>query len=76
MIIESNSFTKHLMMLFINSLIIMFVLIITEILLKNVSCYGFVQEYNTTVTLAWKSKLVSHYPSKGFLMLAQKSQPI
>ena len=45
-------------------------------LLNIVSCCGFVQEDTPTVFFTSRSKLVSYYLPKGFLMLAHKSQAI
>ena len=49
---------------------------ITEILLNIVSCYIFVQFENSTLILTCRSKLVSYYPSKGFLILERYSKAL
>ena len=46
---------------------------IPEVLLKIVSCLVYVQENNHTVILTCRSKLVSYYLSKGFLILEKYS---
>ena len=42
---------------------------IPEILFNIVSCYGFIQDNNSTLILRCRSKLVSYYLSKGFLII-------
>ena len=49
---------------------------IPEILLNIVSCYGFIQDKNSTLLLTCRIKLVSHYLSRGFLIIEQASQAL
>ena len=49
-------------------------IVIPELLLKIVSYYGFVQDYNSTLILTCRSKLVSYYPYKGFGVFDLDSQ--
>ena len=42
---------------------------IPEILLKNVSCYDYIQDENSTLILTCRSKLVSYYLSEGFVII-------
>ena len=45
-------------------------------LLHIVFCYGFVKDKNSKLILMCRSKLVSYYPYKGFVMLDQGSQSL
>ena len=49
---------------------------IVELLLKKVSCYGLKKENNSKINLTCRSKLVSYYPPKGFLMIDHDSQAL
>ena len=49
---------------------------IPEILINIVSCYGFIQQVTSTLILTSRSKLVSCYISKGFMILAQHYQTL
>ena len=50
------------------------VISIPERLLNIVSCCGFVKDNNPTLVLTCRSKVVSYYLSKVFVMLDQDSQ--
>ena len=49
---------------------------ITELLINILSCYDFVQDDNLKMILACRSKLVSYYLSKGFVIIDHESQDL
>ena len=49
---------------------------IPEVILNIVSCFGFIQEFASTIILTCMSKLVSYYLFKRFVMLLHDYQAL